>query len=240
MTNLVGPSPETLMTNPLQRICRHQVRVRPLILCALFSQMLPLAAAAVTVGAGHARSNVGLHNKLSGFYVGVGTEVTLPNPVFDVSYALEYVQKKGSQPTPFSDPISGFTTEDAEVTLHVLEPSVFVGAKIPNLPVVPRIYVGGSIGLKVKESWSEFPGVPDQAYGYKETDAIVHIGTSFGVGPARLDVRWSKSVVGQLLDDSQEIPLKDAAKAEDPLAGVTIPEIGFKTEVLRIGAVFSF
>jgi hypothetical protein len=211
-----------------------------LILCALLAPLLPLNAAAVTVGAGRTRSDVGLHNKLAGVYLGVANEVALTNPILDVSYALEYVQKKGSQPTPFADPIDGFTTADAEVTLHVLEPSLFVGAKVPGLPVVPRVYVGGSIGLKVKESWSEFPGVPDQAYGYKETDVIVHFGTSFGVGPARLDLRWSKSLVGQLLNDTQERPLKAADKAEDPLAGITVPQVGYKTEVLRIGAMFTF
>jgi hypothetical protein len=166
--------------------------------------------------------------------------VPLHDSIFDLSYALDYVQKKGSQPTPFSDPVAGFAVEDAEVTLHVLEPGVFVGASVPNLSFVPRVYVGGSIGLKVKESWSDFPGEPNQNYGYKETDVIVHVGASLAVGPVMLDVRWSKSAVGQLLRDDQNLPLWNANKADDPLATIDAPEEGFKTEVLRVGVGYSF
>ena len=105
------------------------------------------AAEAVTVSAGWTRSDVGLHDKGDGMYLGVGNSLPLPNPIFDASYSLEYVQKKGSHPTSFADPVNGFTVEDAEVTLHVVQPSIFAGARIPNLPVVPRLYVGGSLGL---------------------------------------------------------------------------------------------
>ncbi len=203
-------------------------------------------AEAATVSAGWTRSDVGLHNKGNGMYLGVGTSLPLPNPIFDTSFSLEYVQKKGSHPTPFSDPIRGFTVEDAEVTLHVVQPSVFLGARIPDLPVVPRLYVGGSLGLKVKESWSDFPGVPDRAYGYKETDVIAHVGAAVGLGPVSVDMRWSRSLVGQLLYDPQEIPLQSASppqnavKAEDPLAGVLVPREGHKTSVLQIGVTFGF
>jgi len=203
-------------------------------------------AEAVTVSAGWARSDVGLHNKGDGMYLGVGTSMPLPNPIFDARYSLEYVQKKGSHPTPFSDPIRGFTVEDAEVTLHVVQPSVFLGARIPDLPVVPRLYVGGSLGLKVKESWSDFPGVPDRAYSYKETDVIAHVGASVDLGPVTVDMRWSQSLVDQLLYDPQELPLKSesplqsAAKAEDPLAGIGVPEEGHKTSVLQVGVTFGF
>ncbi len=199
-----------------------------------------LTAQAVTVGAGWTYSDVGLHDKGDGMYLGVGHSQPLPNPVFDLSYSLEYVQKKGSQPTLFSDPVGGFTVDDAEVTLHVVQPSVFFGARVPNLPVVPRLYVGGSLGLKVKESWAEFPGVPDQAYGYKETDAIAHVGAALGLGPVTVDVRWSKSLVGQLLEDPRETQLKNAAKAEDPLPGVSVPEVGHKTSVMQVGLTFGF
>ncbi len=209
-------------------------------LLTLIALALPLGAEALTVGAGWTRSDVGLHNNGDGFYLGVGNAIPLSSSILDAAYSFEYVQKKGSQPTPFADPVTGFVVEDAEVTLHVLEPSIFLGAKIPNLPVVPRLYVGGSIGLKLKESWSDFPGQPNQEYGYKETDAILHVGASLGVGPVTVDLRWSKSMVGQLLVDTREVPLTPTNKASDPLADVDEPEVGFGTEVVRVGVAFSF
>lgn len=211
-----------------------------------------LTAEAVTVSAGWSRADVGLHNKGDGIYLGVGHSLPLPNPVFETVYSLEYVQKKGSHPTSFFDPIGGFTVEDAEVTLHVVQPSLFLGVRIPDLPVAPRLYVGGSLGLKVKESWSDFPGVPDRAYGYKETDVIAHVGAAVGLGPVSLDLRWSQSLVGQLLFDPQQLPLsgvnspqgessqRTAAKADDALAGVGVPEEGHKTSVLQFGVTYGF
>ena len=215
---------------------------RPLLVLTVLTLVLvtPLPATALNLGAGWTRSDVGLHNDGDGIYLSVGNSVPLHDSIFDLIYALDYVQKKGSQPTPFSDPVAGFAVEDAEVTLHVLEPAVFVGASVPNLSFVPRVYVGGSIGLKVKESWSDFPGEPNQNYGYKETDVIVHVGASLAVGPVLLDVRWSKSAVGQLLRDDQNLPLWNANKADDPLAAIDAPEEGFKTEVLRVGVGYSF
>jgi len=226
--------PELIM----KLLSRHHVA--PTALSCLLILFAPLTAQALTGTAGWTRSDVGLHNKGDGVYLGVSNGITWDNPIFDASYGLEYVQKKGSQPTPFADPAAGFVVEDAEVTLHVLQPSLFLGARIPNLSFVPRFYVGGSIGLKVSENWSDFPGIPDQEYGFKETDAIVHLGASVGVGPVAVDVRWSRSLVGQLLIDPQEAPVKSADKASDPLAGVTVPEVGHDTEVVRVGVSFTF
>jgi len=215
---------------------------RPVLVLTILALalMTPLTATALNLGAGWTHADVGLQNNGDGIYLSVGQNVPLHDSIFDFSYALDYVQKKGSQPTPFSDPVTGFAIEDAEVTLHVLEPGVFVGANVPNLPFIPRFYLGGSIGLKVKENWSDFPGEPNQNYGYKETDVIVHVGASLAVGPVLLDVRWSKSAVGQLLRDDQDLPLWNPNKADDPLADVRVPEEGFKTEVLRVGVGYSF
>lgn len=205
--------------------------------------LLPLIGAgtadAVVVSAGWTQADVGLNDKGEGFALGVGDSFTWSNPVFDTSYALEYVQKKGSQPTPFFDPVDGFLQDDARVTLHVVQPSVALGVTVPGLSFVPRLYAGGAIGLKVKESWSDFPGVPDQSYGYKETDMIALVGLSVGVGPVLLDVRWSRSMVGQLLADNRALPLSAAAKAAPP-ADVREPSLGFKTEVLQVGMACSF
>jgi len=215
-----------------------------IVLPCLLILLLPVTTRAVTVAAGWARADVGLHNKGDGIYLGVSNMITWDNPVFDAGYGLEYVQKKGSQPTSFADPVGGFVVDDAAVTLHVLEPSVFLSACVPDLGFVPRVYVGGSIGLKVKESWSDFPGIPSQRYGYKETDAIVHLGASLAVGPVALDVRWSRSLVGQLLIDPNEIVAKSADKSADkatnPLVDVRVPEPGFDTEVVRVGVSVSF
>lgn len=202
--------------------------------------LLPQASFAWTATAGWTHADVGLNDKGDGICLGLANAVVWPSPVFDVSYGLEYVQKKGSQPTPFASPTTGLFVDDAAVTLHVLEPGVFLGARLPVLGLVPRLYVGGSIGLKVKESWSEFPGLPDQQYGYKETDAIVHLGASLGLGPVGLDVRWSRSLVGQLLIDPNPVRSKNADKATTPLAGVRVPEVGFDPEVLRLGVTYVF
>jgi len=201
---------------------------------------VPLVASGVTLGAGWTHSDVGLHNNGDGFYLGVGNDIPLNSKIFDANYSFDYVQKKGSQPTPFFDPVGGFITEDAEVTLHVLQPSVFLGAKMADWSLVPRIYTGGSIGLKLKESWSDFPGVPDQSYGYKETDVVFHLGASLSLGAVALDVRWSKSMVGQLIKDPQEVLLDQPGKATDLMPDVKAPEAGHKTEVVQLGLVYSF
>ncbi len=216
------------------------LRALMLVVFTCAALALPLTAYSMNVSAGWTHSDVGLHNDGDGFYLGVGNAIPLASSFLDASYSFDYVQKKGSQPTPFFDPVGGFITEDAEVTLHVVQPSIFLGARILDLSVVPRIYTGTSIGLKLKESWSDFPGVPDQAYGYKETDVIFHLGASLTLGSVGFDLRWSKSLVGQLILDPQEVPLNNPAKATDLMPGVEVPEEGHKTEVVQLGVVFSF
>ena len=213
----------------------------PVILVLLAAlAVVAVPAAAWTVGAGWARSDVGLDADGDGFYAAVGRTQPLGGGVFDWSYSLEYVQKKGSQPTWFADPVGGIVYDDAAVTLHVVQPGVFIGAHVPDLPVVPRLYTGLSVSLKVKESWSDFPGRPSQAYGYKESDIVAHVGASVGLGPVTVDVRYSQGLVGQLLDDNQDLPVYNPGKATDPLAGVQEAEIGAKIRTLQVGAAFAF
>ena len=83
---------------------RRLDRVAGLFALATLVFVLPAIGEAVTVGAGMTRSDVGLHNKGDGFYLGVGNAIVWNSPIFDAGYSLEYVQKKGSQPTPFADP----------------------------------------------------------------------------------------------------------------------------------------
>jgi len=189
------------------------------------------------VSAGWTHSDVGLQNEGDGLFVGVGNEIPMVSRIFDASYALEYVQKVGSQPTFFSDPETGFAVTDAEVTLHCLQPSLFLGARVPDLGFVPRIYVGGSIVLKVSESWSDFPGQAHLEWGYKNTDIVGHVGVSLGVGPVTVDFRYTQGFIGQLLHDNT---LPVTAKAEAPPEGTHVPEIGAKLTNYQLGAGFTF
>ncbi|MCK9995466.1 MAG: hypothetical protein KAH56_04195 [Candidatus Krumholzibacteria bacterium] len=192
---------------------------------------------AVQIYGGWTRADVGLQNDGDGFFVGVGNEIPMAGSVFDASYALEYVQKVGSQPTFFSDPETGFAVTDAEVTLHCVQPSLFLGARVPDIGIVPRIYVGTSIVLKVSEEWSDFPGQAHIEWGYKNTDIVGHVGMSLGVGPVTVDFRYTQGFIGQLLHDNT---LVNTAKAETPPEGTHTPEIGAKLTNIQIGAGFTF
>lgn len=221
------------MTRPSLRL-----HIASLVFLALVMTAMP--ASSVTVSAGWTRSDVGLQNKGDGWYAGVANDIPMTSNVLDVSYSLEYVQKVGSQPTFFTDPGTGlFTTNDAEVTLHYLQPAIFLGARIPGLGFVPRIYVGGSVALKVKESWSDFPGDPDLEWGYKNTDIAGHLGVSLQVGPVLADFRFTQGFTGQLLQDSTLVA-GSGAKAEVGPEGAHEPEVGAKISLIQLGVGFSF
>jgi|GEM_PF-2139002 len=194
-------------------------------------------AGAALIEAGWTHAYVGLENEGDGIYLSFSNEIPWNNEVFDASYELAYVQKAGSQPTFFSDPVTGFTTEDAEVTLHYLQPGIFLGARVPGLDFVPRIYTGFSIDLKVSENWSGFPGIASEEYGYKNTDLDVHVGATLGVGPVLVDFRFSQGLTGQLLQDNQPLPL---AKAEEPPEGYEKPVVGAKIHHYQLGVGFAF
>ena len=213
-------------------------RLPSAILLVVFLMLVSTPVWAVTISAGWTRSDVGLQNKGDGLFVGVANDIPMASRIFDAAYALEYVQKVGSQPTFFSDPVTGFTVDDAEVTLHCLQPSLFLGARVPDLGFVPRIYVGGSLVLKVKESWTAFPGIADNEYGYKNSDIVGHVGVSLGVGPVTVDFRYTQGFTGQLLHDNS-LPLT-GAKAEVGPEGAHQPEIGAKISLIQLGAGFSF
>jgi hypothetical protein len=212
-----------------------------LLVFSLFPVIFALGAApgwAVQVSAGWTHADVGLQDEGDGYFVSVGNDIPWTSRVFDAAYALEYVQKVGSQPTFFSDPESGFTVTDAEVTLHCLQPTILLGARIPDLGFVPRIYAGMSIVLKVSESWSDFPGQANLEWGYKNSDICGHLGVSLGVGPVTVDFRFTQGFTGQLLYDNTPQPL--AAKAEDGPEGDFIPEIGAKLTHYQLGVGFTF
>ena len=216
------------------------IRIRS-FLAGLLTAAVILGAApvsAVQIAAGWTRADVGLKNEGDGFFLGVGDAIPVTSGFLDASYALEYVQKAGGQPTFFSDPVEGFTVTEAEVTLHCVQPSIFLGARIPDLGFVPRLYAGTSIVLKVKESWSDFPGRANLEWGYKNTDIVIHLGASLGVGPVAVDFRFTQGLTGQLLRDNTPKPL--AGKAEEPPEGTFIPETGSKLSHFQLGASFTF
>ncbi len=192
---------------------------------------------AVQVYGGWTQADVGLQNKGDGFFLGVSNGIPMTIGFLDVSYALEYVQKVGSQPTFFSDPETGFTVTDAEVTLHCVQPSIFLGARVPDIGIVPRVYVGTSFVLKVSEEWSDFPGQAHIEWGYKNTDIVGHVGVSLGVGPVTVDFRYTQGFLDQLLVDNTVV---NAAKAETPPEGTHIPEVGAKISNIQLGAGFTF
>ena len=217
-----------------------EFRIR-LLKVSLLSVIIVLGATpglAVQVTAGWTHADVGLQNEGDGFFVGVGNDIPWSSNVFDAAYALEYVQKAGSQPTFFSDPVTFSSVTDAEVTLHCVQPTILLGAHIPDLGFVPRIYTGMSFVLKVKESWSDFPGQANREWGYKNSDIVGHLGATLGVGPVTVDFRFTQGFTGQLLRDNTPQPL--GAKAEDPPEGNFVPESGAKLTHYQLGAGFTF
>lgn len=230
----IAPPLERMTPTMTQSI--SQTWVACILLAVAMLAVSPAGAVQVTAGWTHA--DVGLQNEGDGFFVGVGSGIPWENRYFDASYAFEYVQKVGSQPTFFSDPVEGFTTTDAKVTLHCLQPAIFLGARIPDLGFVPRIYAGASVVLKVEESWSDFPGQAHLEWGYKNTDIAGHLGASLSLGPVTVDFRFTQGFTGQLLYDNTPQPL--AAKAEELPEGTFLPEEGAKLTHYQLGAGFTF
>lgn len=194
------------------------------------------AARAVEVSAGWAWTDVGLHDDRGGLVAGLGSRTVLAPAVVDLVYALEYVQKRGAQPTWFTDERAGFILADAEVTLHVLQPVVLLELSLIPLPL-PRPYAGLSIALKLNEQWSEFPGVPSSAWGYKDLDFAAHFGLTRCLGPVRLDLRYSRGLTGQLEVDARAARL---LKAEDPLPGIAEPRAGARLSQWQVAAALAF
>lgn len=201
-----------------------------LVVAALASR----PAAAWEASLGWALTDVGLHDDRGGLVVGLGARAPLLPAALDLAYGLEYVQKRGAQPTWFSDAGTGFTRADAEVTLHVVQPVVLLVAAVP-LPL-PQPYAGLSVALKLAEDWGVFPGEPSEEWGYKDIDFVVHVGLARRLGPLRLEVRYSRGLTDQLLAD----PTAAAAKAEDPLPGVDDPVVGARLSQWQASAAIAF
>ncbi|MBK8167039.1 MAG: hypothetical protein IPK64_13950 [bacterium] len=195
-------------------------------------------AAVWEASAGWALTDVGLHEDRGGLVLGVGARTSLAPVGVDLVYALEYVQKRGAQPTWFSDPVTGFRLTDAEVTLHVAQPVVML--ELAAMPwFLPRPRAGLSAGLKLSEEWSSFPGVPSEAWGYRDLDFALHLGLSWRSGPFGLEARYCRGLSGQLVPDPTGTR-PAAAKYEDPLPGVDEPRDGTRLTHWQFTAAIAF
>ncbi len=219
-------------------------RARTVVLTALALALAPAAArpaAAVEVSAGWAFTHIGLDDNRGGPVLGVGWRSTIA-PGLDLAYALEYVQKRGAQPTFFVTDANPFARADAEVTLHVAQPIVLL--ELTELsPSLPHPYAGLSIALKLKEQWGAFPGQPSSEWAYADIDYVAHAGLARRVGPVRLDFRYSHGLTRQLLvDPAAGAPVASAraARAVDPLPGVRTPVAGTRLWQLQLAASLAF
>jgi hypothetical protein len=211
-------------------------RVRPLLAVLALFLLLPAAAAAWNVGAGWTRSDVGLDQDGDGLWFGAGNRTPL-TPLLDLSWSVDYVQKRGIQPTAFSSPDDPITVADAKVNLHYLQPTVYLGAGLGDLPLRPRLYVGGSYALKMSEAWSDFPGTPATELAYEDSDFVGQVGLTLGLGPVDLDARYMRGFASSLIVDTT---FRGGAKAETDLPGVDDPRIGAKLETFTLGALYTF
>jgi len=188
-------------------------------------------AAAFQIHAGLIRSDVGLDQEGSGFTFGVGGQTPLGTGPFDFTGTLEYLQKRGTQPMIVSNPKLGPVRADAEVTLHCLQPAGFLGWSFPVGSLVPRLYAGASVSVKLGESWDRLEGGVATDYSYEDVDFLVHLGATLRYREFFfLDVRWSQGLMEQVV-----VRDGSAAKAQDPLTGARLPEDGDTVSSFQIG-----
>ncbi len=194
----------------------------------------PGNARALQVTAGYTRSDVGLHEDGDGFTLAVGGNVLRRTGPVDLTVAVEYVQRAGTQPRYFSHPVEGLVLGDAEVKLHYLQPAVFAGVTMPLGGLAPRFYGGFSLALKVGEDWTQPAGETNGDLGYEDTDFLGHVGLSLGVNRFCLDFRYSFGFNSQLIDGTH--PVAKAAGDD----GVDDVEDGAKISGFQVGLGMGF
>lgn len=200
--------------------------------------LIPPAGAALgfQVTAGYTSSDVGLYDNGSGFMLGAGLDVLARDHPLDLTVALEYVMRAGSQPRYFSDPTGGLVLGDAKVKLHYLQPAAFVGWTLSAASVGIRPYAGLSLALKLSENWTQPAGETSGAFSYEDTDFLGQVGLSLNFRPVFLDARYSFGLSGQLIDGT--FPAGKAA--EDPEAGLGAAEDGAKIQGFQVGVGVHF
>ena len=209
-----------------------------LVACACLWTAGPSAAAeGWNAGAGVVGADLGLDQSRVGLALEVGRILPMPGSRFDFAFRGEYVQKAGKQPRVFVPDEGGAYVGDEEIVLHYLQPAVSLGCRWSELPVAPRLYAGGAMGLKVGESWTRPVEDGLEIIGFEDIDFSIHVGAMLTWRRWSLDLRWEQGLTSQLLIDEGFDPL---AKAEDPLEGVDPAEGGAKIRCWRAGLVRAF
>jgi hypothetical protein len=197
------------------------------------------ASAQWFVSAGMNRSDLGLNDPGNGFQVGGGEMRSLPDDRFDASWSLEYVQRRGSQPMFFDDPSRGPVFGEAAVTLAYVQPAATLGWRVPVGGLLLRPYVGASIAVKIGESWDKPVGSTNRVYSYEDIDFMGHAGLTVGLGRLLVDLRGSWGFLEQVIDRDYD-NAGGWEKADDPLAGVTVPQAGDRSSALQVGLGLTF
>jgi hypothetical protein len=190
------------------------------------------------VQAGPTRSDLGLNDKGDGFQVGVGQILPLAGERLDLSWSAEYLQRQGGQPMTFDDPNRGPVDGVAKVTLTYLQPTFFAGLRLPVGPVLPRLYGGLSVAIKLDETWAKPPGSTNRVYAYEDVALLVHAGATLGWRFLLVDVRWSWGLLEQVVD----LDYDNAGgwnKAESP-TGIAIPTDGDRISAVQAGLGVTF
>lgn len=205
------------------------------VLCLLIS-LVPAVASAWWASAGWVRADVGLHEDGDGLQLGFGNRTQLTGWL-DLSWSVDYVQKKGTQPMVFLNETEGIITDESSVTLHYIQPTAYLGAGMVEWPLRPRLFLGGAAGLKWKEKWNDFPGEPAVELAYKDSDFVGIVGATVGMWRLDLDIRYTIGFASSLIFDTTD---RAQAKAEDDLPDVDEPEIGKQIETFQVGVIYSF
>jgi hypothetical protein len=205
-----------------------------LLPCTLLAGAGP--AGALDIAAGYTRSDVGLYEDGNGLYLGLSRNL-LPGPgPVDLTVGLEYVVRAGMQPRQYSDPGQGLVLGEAEVKLHYLQPAAFVGLDLPVGGILPRVYGGFSLALKLGESWTEPAGDTSGELTYEDTDFLGHLGLSVRFTRIFVDARYSFGFNEQLIDTTPEV-VKAAPDLEE---GLGQSENGAKISGFQIGVGMGF
>ena len=190
------------------------------------------------ISGGITGADVGLHENKTGMALGVGRSLAFHDGWFDFTFLGEYVQKAGNQPREFFPADGPIYVDDEVIRLHYLQPSVLLGVRYPGRAIVPRLYAGLSLALKVNEAWSRPLDDGEDILSYEDIDTVAHVGASLQRNSLGVDFRYSFGLVSQLIVQQKSFP--KITKAEYPLEGIAEPEDGAKLTNWRLGLTWIF
>jgi hypothetical protein len=227
--------------NPEGELTRMVTRTKTIVSGLLFLVLFfagPVLGQTWQVGAGLSQADVGLDGNGMGLTLSVGRSLVFHDEWLDFSFAGEYVQKAGVQPRMFTSAETPLFRDDEKIRLHYLQPSMSLGVRRPGTSVVPRIYAGASMGLKVHEGWTRPVEDGQELLSYEDTDFQVHLGASLQFNHVGLDFRYCAGLVSQLVVEPINFP--SLLKADDPLPDVDDAEDGAKISSWQAAATWSF